>query len=378
MKNRIQKLIITILTVMLISPVVFAGNEQRAGSAGASELLINPWASSSGWGDANVGCVRGLEGLYQNIAGTAFTKKTELIFSNTQYFGDISLNNFGFSQKVGDVGVISLGVMAMNFGDIDITTEELPEGGLGTYSVNYTNIELAYAQEFSNSIYGGIGVKIINEGSADGTASGVAIDAGIQYIAGVGKDKLGNKKRDNLRFGISMKNVGTTMDFTGDGMSFIGVSQFGTDMTVEHRSAEFELPSLIKIGVAYCINLDAKVNDGEPRVGDEYAGSSSDEIISNHKLVIAANFTSNSFTKDQFNMGLEYGFKDLFYVRGGYVYEKGIESMDTRTTVYTGPTAGFSVNIPINKEGSVLAIDYSYRDTNPFQGIHTIGARVTL
>jgi hypothetical protein len=32
----------------------------------------------------------------------------------------------------------------------------------------------------------------------------------------------------------------------------------------------------------------------------------------------------------------------------------------------------------MNKDGSVIAIDYSYRDTNPFQGIHTIGARVTL
>jgi hypothetical protein len=368
MKNRIHKLLVTFLSVLLISPAVFAGNEQRAGSAGASELLINPWARSSGWGDANVGCVQGLEGLYQNIAGTAFTKRTELIFTNTQYFvgSGISINNFGFSQKVGSVGVLSVGVMAMDFGEIDIVTEELPEGGLGTYAMSYTNIELAYAQEFSNSIYGGLGIKLISEGLPDATATGFAIDAGIQYVTGVGKDKLGNRKRDNLRFGISMKNVGSTMKFTGDGMSFIGVSEFGTDMTVEQRSAEFELPSLIKIGAAYYINLDAKADEAN------------DEIISNHKLVLAANFTSNSFTKDQFHFGVEYGFSEIFYLRGGYVYENGIFDNGTRTTAYTGPTAGISVNIPMNKEGSVLAIDYSYRDTNPFQGVHTIGARVTL
>mgnify|MGYP007131733762 CR=1 FL=1 len=80
MKNRIQKLLIITLIGLLISPVIFAGNEQRAGSSGASELLINPWARSSGWGSANVGSVRGLEGLYQNIAGTAFTFVFRLIF----------------------------------------------------------------------------------------------------------------------------------------------------------------------------------------------------------------------------------------------------------------------------------------------------------
>ena len=356
------------LVIVLVSPMAYAGNKQRAGSAGATLLLVNPWASSSGWGDANVGCVRGLEGLYQNIAGTAFTKKTELIFSNTQYLvgTGISLNNFGFSQKVGSVGVLSVGVMAMNFGEVEITTEDLPEGGLGTYSVSNTIIELAYAQEFSNSIYGGIGVKIINEGLADATASGFAIDAGIQYVTGIGKDKLGNRKRDNLRFGISMKNVGTTMKYTGDGMSFIGVSEWGTDMTVEHRSAQYELPSLIKIGAAYYINLDAKVDEAN------------DEVVTNHQLAIAANFTSNSFTQDQFHFGLEYNFADILFLRGGFVYEDGIFDNAVRTSVYTGPTAGLTVNIPLNKEGSVLAIDYSYRDTNPFSGTHTFGARITL
>lgn len=379
MKNRIHKLIVTTLAVILISPALFAGNEQRAGSAGASELLINPWARSSGWGNANVGSVQGLEGLFQNVAGTAFTRRTELIFTNTQYLvgSGVTMNNFGFSQKVGPAGVLSVGVMTMDFGEIDIVTEELPEGGLGTYRVSYSNIALAYAQEFSNSIYGGMTVRLISEGLPDATATGFALDAGIQYVTGVGKDKFGNRKRDNLRFGITMQNVGSTMKFTGDGMSFIGASQFGTNMTVEHRSAEFELPSLIKIGASYYINLDTKTKSAA-RMGEDEDDVDEEEIISNHKLILAANFTSNSFTKDQFHFGIEYGFSDIFYLRGGYVYENGIFETAERTTVYTGPTAGLSVHIPMNKEGSVIAIDYSYRDTNPFQGIHTIGARVTL
>ena len=48
---------------------LFAGNPDRVGSAGASQLLINPWARSSGMGGSNIASVKGLESLYGNVAG---------------------------------------------------------------------------------------------------------------------------------------------------------------------------------------------------------------------------------------------------------------------------------------------------------------------
>jgi len=370
MKNLylISTILITI-TISLLSTEAYAGNEQRVGSNGASELLINPWARSSGWGDANVACVVGLEAMYQNIAGMAFTQKTELAFTNTQWMGGagVVINSGGFATKVGETGVLGLNVQNMNWGKIDITTADLPEGGIGTFSPNFNTITLGYAREFSNSIYGGIAVKMVSENIANASTSGFAIDAGIQYVTGVGKDKAGNRNRDNLHFGITMKNVGTTMKYTGDGLSFTGFSENGTSMTIEHRSQEFELPSLIKIGFSYHFKLAPKVDEVN------------ETVTSDHNLVFAANFTSNSFTKDQYHAGLEYGFKNYFFLRGGYVYEDGINDVATRSTAFTGPTAGMTVQVPVNKENkSVLAIDYSYRFTNPFGGVHTFGARVTL
>jgi len=121
MKKCFSQIVSVMIAGLLLLPALsFGGNEQRAGSSGASELLINPWARSSGWGDANVACVMGLEGMYQNIAGIAFTRKTELIFNNTQWMvgSGVVINNFGFAQKVGETGVLSVGVMNMNFGEI--------------------------------------------------------------------------------------------------------------------------------------------------------------------------------------------------------------------------------------------------------------------
>lgn len=367
---RIGKIITGLVAVVLIPAMVYGGNEQRAGSAGANELLINPWGRSSGWGGANTAGVKGLEGAYLNIAGTAFTKATELIFCNTQWAvgTGININAFGLSQKVGESGVLTLSMMSMNFGEIEITTVDMPEGGIGTFKPVYTNITLGFAKEFSNSIYGGLAVKIINEKISDLSASGVALDAGIQYITGFGKNKLGKKNSDNLKFGISMKNVGPTMRFKGDGMSFRGiVPATEVIMTVDQRSADFELPALITIGGMYDFRIAPQV--------DTVAG----KITTNHRVSFAANFTSNSFTKDQFQTGLEYAWKEIVMIRGGFVYEKGIEKYETRRTWFTGPTMGISLQLPLNKEkGSTFSIDYSYRDTNPFDGVHSIGAKVTL
>ena len=39
-------------------------SEERVGQAGAFELLINPWARSSGLSGANTASVRGIESVY--------------------------------------------------------------------------------------------------------------------------------------------------------------------------------------------------------------------------------------------------------------------------------------------------------------------------
>ena len=224
---------VAIIALMLPFSNAFAGNPQRAGQAGASELLINPWARTSGWGGANVAGVRGLEGIFSNVAGLAFTEKTDLIFSQTQWlkYGDEAVSNisaFGFSQKVGESGVLGFSVMSMDFGDIEITTVDLPDGGIGTYSPSFMNISLSYAKIFSNSIYGGMTVKMISEQISNVGANGVALDAGIQYVTGT---------EDNFKFGIALKNVGPRMSFSGDGLSFRGIVGDADDykMTVEQR-----------------------------------------------------------------------------------------------------------------------------------------------
>lgn len=355
MKHLIKPIAFGFMAVSLVcgsSNTVFAGNEDRAGQAGATELLINPWTRSSGWGGINVANVFGLEAQFNNVAGLAFTKKTDISYSFTDWLkgSDVKINSLGLAQRVGESGVMALSVMSVGFGDIQVTTVDNPEGGFGNFKPQFFNLGVSYAKAFSNSIYGGMTVRVISQSASDVKAQGVAFDAGIQYVTGFNEDK------DNLRFGISLKNVGTPMRYSGDGLSFRGNPPVVTSyqQTIQQRTERFELPSLISIGSSY---------DYRP--------------AENHRLTFAGCFVSNSFTYDQYGLGVEYGFKDMFSLRGGYVTEKE-QNSDERLTALSGLNGGVSIDLPLGKSGKKFGIDYSYRATEVFDGSHGIGLRLVL
>lgn len=356
MKNIKNIVAITLLTTSSVA--TFAGNETRSGQAGATELLINPWARSSGFGNANASLIKGLESQFLNVAGLAHTKKTEIIVARTNYLqgSGIAFNSFGFAQHVGESGVLALSINSMNFGKIEITNVDNPEGGIGYFAPSLTRINLSYAKTFSNNIYGGVNVKVINEGIANINATGVAVDAGVQYQTG------NNETKDNIHFGIALQNVGPTLKFSGDGISFRGYApQNGyvppkgnsqTSLTVEQRVNEFEMPTLLNISAAYDI-----------------------EIGKMHRVTPSVNFISNSFTKDQFCVGAEYSYKKMLMVRTGYIAEK---KSDSYINIFRGFNAGASVEYPVGKKGTTVALDYSFRDTRAYKGVHSVGLRLNL
>jgi hypothetical protein len=347
-----KKLSIIVLATILTAQTSFAGNPDRAGSAGASQLLINPWARNSALSNSAMASVNGVEATFLNVAGLAFTRKTDLTFTNNQYLvgTGIQINALGLGQRVGESGVLGLTVSNMRFGDIMITETDLPEGGIGNFSPTFTNIGLSYAKGFSNSIYAGITARLVTEAIYNVKAQGVAFDAGIRYVTG---------EKDNVRFGIALRNVGPPMRYRGDGLSIDGTISTGsgntTSLNVDMRSEKFELPSMVNVGFAYDFNFSEK-----------------------SKLTANLQFTSNSFTRDQFAIGAEYAFNNRFILRGGYQYETNVTSDDDRTTAFTGPAGGFTVQIPAGKGGTMLGIDYSYRVTNPFAGVHGIGLHIDI
>ncbi|MBC8344166.1 MAG: PorV/PorQ family protein [Bacteroidetes bacterium] len=350
---------LVIIILLIATNCGLAGNPDRVGQAGATELLINPWARSSGWYGANTSFISGVEAMRFNPAGIINVPTSEFLFARTIWLSgaDIFINSFGFVTSVGatETGALGISIMSFDFGDIEITTVDQPEGGIGTYSPSFTNIGVSYAHKFSDRIRTGATLRIISESIPDAKAMGVAIDAGIQYVTDVG----GDEDKQRTKFGISLRNVGTPMRFNGDGLARRGEFE-GEDLTltVDTRSASFELPTLINIGISQDFYLDASEK---------------------HKITGAATFTSNSFSNDQYILGLQYSWKNIVMLRGGFAFEKGILNAESRVNLYTGPSSGFSVNLPFGSEkDKTFAVDYSYRFTEYFSGTHTFGARIVF
>jgi hypothetical protein len=353
MKNSIMNIkSVFIAGVVMCSFAVNAGNEDRVGSAGASHLLVNPWARSAATGDAGIANVNGLEATFTNVAGLAFTDKTQIKFNYSNWMGSagISFNSAGIAQRISESDVIAVSVQSMNYGDIAITTVANPEGNVGFFSPRANIFNVGYARTFSSSIYGGINFKVISENISNLKASGMAIDAGIRYVTG---------EQDQVKFGIALKNVGPVMRYKGDGLAQqVNYISTGFTASLEERSATFEMPSLLSIGGSY----DFIFNES-------------------NKLNLALGFTANSFSYDQFRLGLDYGLaleKVAFNLRGGFVYEKGLFDAENRSNALVGPTAGFSLDALVGKNKTALGIEYATRFAGVFGIIHTIGATIDL
>jgi hypothetical protein len=350
-----RKIGAAVLALTLTAGTAFAGNPDRVGQAGGIQLLANPWARSAGWGGAGMAGIKGAEAMSYNVAGIVNAdQRMEFDLSHANWFSGsgISINTFGMVQKLGASHNDALGltISSWSFGDIPMTTTSQPEG-VGSYSVQMINIGLGYSHRFSDNISGGVLFRGISEGIFNVKAQGIALDAGIQYKAGY---------QDRVKFGVALRNVGPTMTYSGDALAVRGEIQ-GSDIqrTLEIRSNDFELPSVLNIAGSY----------------DFFMDSTSKTI-----LTIAASYTSNSFSKDQVGVGAELSlFRKVLVLRGGYVYEQGIFSTNTRTSAYAGPSAGASVNWVFGKsKNKGVSFDYAYRVMSTFGGTHIFGVRLNI
>lgn len=345
---------------LFLTTNAFAGNKDRTGQAGATELLINPWGASTGVFGLNVANVSGVEAMKVNIAGMAYTKGTNFGLSRTEMLrgSGINVNNAGIAQKVGNFGTIGLNIMSVGFGDITVTTPDNPEGGIGIYKPTFLNVSLGFAKEFSENISAGVGATFVSEQISDIKANGACFEGGVQYVTG---------KRNNFHFGITLRNIGTNMRFSGNGFAVEAEAPetqlTSSKMSLHVPTDKFEMPTYLTFGGSYDFYLD------ENKLQNE-------EDKPKHRATIMATFVSNSFLNDYLGAGIEYSYKEIFMLRGAYRHEKGIHDNEAPTSFYTGFSAGATVQFPIGKKGPLLALDYSYRPTQrPSNGVHVMSLR---
>ena len=314
--------------MLLCSASLYAGGDERIGTAGAQELRIPVGSRMSALGGAGVSEAVGAEALYWNPAGAAYYQGTEVMFTNLQYIADIAVNYFAATTSIEDFGTIGISAKVMGFGDIYKTTIDEPRGTGEIFAPSYSVIGFTYSRRFTDRVSFGATAMLINEKIEQLSATGVGFDFGFIYDPGW----------RGLRFGLVIKNYGPDMRF--DGANFDvdnevpGSEPNSTGKSYRSQSAAFELPSSVQLGASWNI-LD----------------------VENSRATVMGLFQSNNFSEDEFRGGIEYAFNDMFFLRGGYVGSKQDDYMYG---------ASFGGGIKVNWGNTELVFDYTWSQTEFF------------
>jgi hypothetical protein len=330
-----------------------ASTGKRIATAGASELLIPVGARATALGGANLASVSGIEAMYWNPAGVVgSTQRAEAMFSHLTWIGDINVEYIAACASLGSFGNMGLSVKTLNFGDIMETTIDNPEGTGSVFSPNYITVGLNYSRKMTDRIHFGVNMKLISEKIMSVQASGMGFDFGLQYV----------NSAAGIKLGIVLANFGSKMKFNGSDLEtrvqLPGTEAGTTISSVAIPVASFDLPAQLKFGIAYDL-LSTEAN----------------------LLSLVGGFVNNSYAFDQYTLGAEYGFNDMFFLRGAYTtaFKEGIEGTDDTFTSSSedyifGPSFGAGFKLGVG--GMSLMLDYAYRTTKYFEDNQWIGLTV--
>jgi hypothetical protein len=306
---------------------LFASGGDRTGTAGGIQLLIPVGARGIAMGSGNISNTYGIESLFWNPAGVAkLDHSVDLTFSHMNYIADIGVEYGAVATNIEGFGTLALNIKALSIGDIPITTTLNPDGTGAVFAPQMMTAGLTYARQLTERIGVGVTVNFLTETLDKVSANGIAFNAGVIY----------NDMADinGLSFGLVLSNLGPQMKYSGSGLLVLStVPGLNRPPTYNNlNAAAFELPSSFQLGLGYKPHLDEM-----------------------NTLQIAGTFQNNNFSGDEYKIGGEYGFNNMFFARLGYQMSPKSQSEDY---IY-GLTAGVGINY--NFEGIGIKVDYAYR-----------------
>ena len=319
-----------ILILILIATSIYAGDVARKGTTGAEQLLIPIGARGIATGGAFLANITGLESIYYNPAGLDVYPQTEAMFSYVNYLADINISYFAIGTALGDFGSIGLDLKSFDFGDIPVTTETFPDGTGQTYSPSFITLGFTYSKVLTDRISIGTNLKLISENIQNTNATGFALHAGVQY-----------RFSDALMIGATVKNIGSDMSYSGQDLTsrteIPGSIPGSSSGSYEVITEGFQIPSFFQLSMTYALNINEQ-ND----------------------LLFAGAYTANNSFEDVANLGLEYGFMNNFFVRGGYTF-----LVENASEYIYGLTFGAGLDYKIGGEVGFV-FDYAFRDVKEF------------
>ena len=280
---------------------------QRAGTAAAQFLKIGVGARATAMGETFVAVANDASALYWNPAGIVQSPKNELIVSHVNWLVDIKHEFIGYVHHLNRTNAIGVQFTSLHTEDMPVTTEFQPFGTGEYFTFSDVLFGITYASKLTDRFSFGGTVKYFNETLDDISMNGVLIDFGTFYRIGIG----------SARFAVAVTNFGGQLTPTGETRLLDGT-------TIDDFQS-FNPPTLFRVAYAQ-------------------------EIIENDQNEVTTSIQLNhpNDNSENINLGIEYRWRSVIALRGGYKLNVDEESLS------------LGAGVKASAGGLDLTVDYSF------------------
>jgi len=314
--------IIFLLTFGLLQ----AGEITKKGTTAAQFLKIGVGARAAAMGESYVAEVNDASAIFWNPAGLAHISKNQVMFVRTNWIADMTYDFAGLVVPLSNIGTFGLFYSGLNMDEMKVRTEYNPEGTGELFSATSLALGLSYARNMTGRFAFGLSGKYIREQIWHESSSTFAMDVGITY----------NTSLKNLRLGMAITNYGGQMQMDGKDLLVFhdidpNLKGNNENVIAKLSTEQYDIPLIFRVGMAY-----------DP-VKTEF-----------HRITISADGVTPNDYKEYLNVGMEYAFRDMVFLRTGY---KGIGVKDFEGGFSAGGGIKYSMN-----SGLGIVVDYAYVD----------------
>ncbi len=298
--------------------------------------------------------------LYWNPAGLANLRNTvDISLMHNEHFGGIVKYDFGgLGIKINEKSGLGLGIIRSGVDNIPNTLELIDAEGninydrITSFSVADYAFMLGYARKIDKiGLSYGINAKVLHRNIGKfGRGWGFGVDAGIQY------------NRKNVMAGLMLRDISTTItNFTYNTEEFEDVFA-ATGNEILRRSSEVALPK-ISLAAGYKVHFDKKKN---------FHMTPSAELLFTTDGRRNTPISWDPISIDP-RFGMEIGYKDIVYLRGGCGQIQQMEETPDKKVWLVKPNIGAGFRIKTVNVDYALA---SIGDRSVFLFSHVFSLRI--
>ena len=328
----------------------------RQGTRGANFLHIGIGARGGAMAGSVGSSVSGPVAWYWNPAGAATSESFSVVAGRQNLYGDLGIGQTYAAASIPLLGgVVGVHLNTLNSGDIKRTTELNPFGerlGGNVFQWTSTVVGLGYSKRLTDRLSAGGQVKRISEGIPDATTSWTAFDIGTQFNTGL----------FGLVLGGAIQNVGGSSRANGALIERTIITTDGSQLAETRRVNFFTRSTEIPVEFRLSIGSDLLGS-----ANSMFGGAGGKNTLSTEISVTDATDYST-----QYGIGLEYGFRNLLFLRGGKRWYN--DNRDRGTSNQVGLAGGFGLRLPVL--GRNVKFDYSYESAGALQNIQIFSFEV--